>query len=76
MKAYERVAEFNTADNTHRVYDIDRYGREVAPPMSWKVSTTQGNHLEHWEDALLLVANYRADSRTVINGVVQFRRYL
>lgn len=80
MMAFERVAEFNTADNTHRVYDIDRFGREVEPPMEWKASKTRGDtsasHLELWEDALLLVGNYRADSRVVVGSVVQFRRYL
>lgn len=80
MKAFERVAEFNTAENTQRVYDIDRFGREVEAPMQWRPCKTKGDtkatHAELWEDALMLVGNYRADSRTVVGGVVQFRRYL
>lgn len=79
-KAFERVAEFNLTDNTHRVYDIDRFGREVQPPMAWKASTTKGDtgrsHSELWEDAVFLVGNYRADSRITLGNVIQVRRYL
>jgi len=80
LQAYERVAEFNTLTNCQRVYDVDRFGREVAKPMEWKPCKTTGDtkakHSELWEDALLLVSNYRLDSRFVSNGVIQFRRYL
>ncbi len=80
MQAYERVAEFNTLTNCQRVYDVDRFGREVAKPMEWKPCKTKGDtkakHFELWEDALLLVSNYRLDSRFVSKGVIQFRRYL
>ena len=80
MKAYERVAEFDTKTNKHRVFDIDKFGREVSKPMDWKPTKTKGNtnlsHAELWEEGCMLVANYRPDSRTIHNGIIQLRRYL
>ena len=29
MKAVERVAQYNTADKTHRVVDLDRFGYDA-----------------------------------------------
>ena len=80
-KAFERVAQFDTSTNMQRVFDVDRFGRGVAPPMAWRPCSTKGStsvtHLELWENALLVVGDYRADSRVTIGGsIVEFRRYM
>ena len=75
MKAVERVAQYNTADKTHRVVDMDRFGREVGASV-WRPDATKTQDIENWIGALLMVSNYKLESKRVEGDIISFSRKL
>mgnify|MGYP003621502778 CR=1 FL=1 len=75
MKAVERVAQYNTADKTHRVVDMDKFGREVGASV-WRPDVTKTHDIENWMSALLTVGNYRLESKLVEGDIISFSRKL
>ena len=75
MKAVERVAQYNTADKTHRVVDIDRFGREVGASV-WRPDLSKTQDIENWIGALIIVGNYKLESKRVEGDIISFSRKL
>ena len=75
MEAVERVAQYNTADKTHRVVDMDKFGREVGASV-WRPDVTKTQDIENWISALLMVGNYRLESKLVEGDIISFSRKL
>lgn len=75
MKAVKRVAQYNTADKTHRVVDIDKFGREVGASV-WRPDVSKTQDIENWIGALLLVRNYKLESKRVEGDIISFSRKL
>ena len=75
MKPYERIAEYDTMNFRHRCVDVDRFGRECGSS-AWKPDTSKTKDIANWEMALLMVGNYRPDSRRVQDDIISYRRYL
>ena len=75
MKAVERVAQYNTADKTHRVVDRDKFGREVGASV-WRPDVSETQDIENWISALLTVGNYRLESKLVEGDIISFSRNL
>ena len=75
MKAVERVAQYNTADKTHRVVDIDKFGREVGSSV-WRPDVSETKDIENWIGALFMVENYKPESKQVEGDIISFSRKL
>ena len=75
MKAVERVAQYNTADKTHRVVDMDKFGREVGASV-WRPDVTKTQDIENWIGALIMVGNYKLESKRVEGDIISFSRKL
>ena len=75
MKAVERVAQYNTADKTHRVVDMDKFGREVGGSV-WRPDVSETKDIENWIGALFMVANYKPESKRVEGDIISFSRKL
>ena len=78
MKAYERIAEFNTSTHKHRVYDVDQNGGVVGNSSPWRslpvVGDTSLSPLDLWKAAVKIVPGYSIPE--VTGDVVQIRRKL
>lgn len=74
MKAVERVAQYNTADKTHRVVDMDKCGREVGASF-WRPDVSKTQDIENWISALFRVG-YKPESKWVEGDIISFSRKL
>ena len=75
MKAVERVAQYNTADKTHRVVDMDKFGREVGSSV-WRPDVSKTKDIENWIGALVILGHYKLESKRVEGNIISFSRKL